>query len=363
MLMKKTLIISLVIFIAVILCIRAAAPIFLKGFAERKLTELFNMETRIRQVDVNPLRARISLIGVRTSHIFGGEEATSIKIEELDIEPGLSLSIYGLEATIQRDKDGRVDIFEVLKGTKNSKGLIFKKIMIKDARLKYVERYNLPTDRNRFKESSYFEYYFTGINILYHDRNFSMRGLVADGANGNFEMSGKAIFSKDGLAVSGTAKLNDFWIPYAELWYCERFPAYINYGKLNMASQFYIENGTIDAKNSVSVADLILAPKLPRDSIFELPADEVINYLKDEKGRLSFDFALKGPLGSPKLSLSDEFGAALQAAVINSMNNRIKKIKEVIDVLRGKASQGDTQQAPSKVDKLKSIFELLKGKE
>lgn len=339
--MKKIFFILLIIFIVLILCIRAAAPILLKGIAERELIEFFNMETRIRQVDVNPLRGTIALIGVNARHIFNGEEATSIKIEELDIAPGLSLSIYGLEVIIQRDETGRVDIFEVLKRTKNSKGLIFKKIMIKDARLKYVERYNLPTDRNRFKESSYFEYYFTGINILYHDRDFLMSALIADGANGNFEMSGKAIFSKDGLAVNGTSRLNDFLIPYAELWYCERFPAYINYGKLNMASQFYIENGMIDAKNSVSVAELILAPKLPRNSIFELPADEVINYLKDEKGRLSFDFTIKGPLGSPKLSLSDEFGAALQSAIINSMNNRIKKIKEVIDVLRGKIPQSD----------------------
>lgn len=329
------------------------------------------MESEIKQIDVNPLRRKLTLVDMKLRHFHKGEEATLIKADQVEIEPNMimllsnktfvidNLAIYGLEVTTQRKKGEGVDALNKLGG--EGRGLIFKKAIVKDARLKYTE-FNVPPYIKGIYELDRCPFYVNDINISYDNGDFSMQGVMGN-SEGKFEISGELLFSKDGVKFSGNSKISDFYIPYAWVYYERSFPAGISSGKLDMVSKFYIRNGMIEGANSVRINDLGLYAKPPGDNIFGLPPEEVINYLKDEKGRVDFDFTIQGSLNDPKFSLSKEFQAAIEYATIRSITERIKKIRRVIDILRGKVPQGDAQQAPSKLDKIKGIFELLKGKE
>ncbi|MTI13339.1 DUF748 domain-containing protein [Sansalvadorimonas verongulae] len=100
--------------------------------------------------------------------------------------------------------------------------------------------------------------------------------------------------------------------------YSGRFAGYsIRKGRMDIALDYGIQNGQLNAENHITLRDLTLGDKVAGESATSLPLKLAIALLKDRHGRIRVDLPVTGDLDNPQFQL----GSVIRMAVVNFITN------------------------------------------
>ncbi|GAA3974655.1 DUF748 domain-containing protein [Allohahella marinimesophila] len=86
----------------------------------------------------------------------------------------------------------------------------------------------------------------------------------------------------------------------------------IEEGKLRLKLEYLVQDGELDASNSIVISDFSFGEKVESESALDLPIDLAIALLKDRSGRISLDVPVDGSLDDPDFDISAILWQAFQ---------------------------------------------------
>jgi uncharacterized protein involved in outer membrane biogenesis len=108
---------------------------------------------------------------------------------------------------------------------------------------------------------------------------------------------------------------------------------------LNLKSE--VRNNQLDGKGKLVIRELQLADSGGFMGTFMgMPRNAVVNSLKDKKGVIDIDFALKGDVTHPNFSLNEALSTRIAAGVAGQLGVSIKGLAEGVGTLGGKSAEG-----------------------
>jgi len=82
-------------------------------------------------------------------------------------------------------------------------------------------------------------------------------------------------------------------------------------GKIDLASQYAIDNGALNGTNKLVIRDMELGERVDVPGAMDLPLDLAISLLKDDEGKINLDLPVSGNVNDPKF----DFGAVVAKAI------------------------------------------------
>lgn len=124
--------------------------------------------------------------------------------------------------------------------------------------------------------------------------------------------------------------------------YSGKFAGYrIQKGRLNMELHYQINQGQLDASNSVLLEQLQLGEKVSSEDAVDLPLKLAVAMLKDTKGNISIQLPVKGDLNSPEFSVMPIVWQTLRNLLTRAVTSPFKMLAGI-----GKAGGKDLGQVP-----------------
>lgn len=122
--------------------------------------------------------------------------------------------------------------------------------------------------------------------------------------------------------------------------YSGKFAGYrIQKGRLNMELHYQINQGQLDASNSVLLEQLQLGEKVSSADAVDLPVRLAVAMLKDTKGNISIQLPVKGDLNSPEFSVMPIVWQTLRNLLTRAATSPFKMLASI-----GKAGNKDLGQ-------------------
>lgn len=90
-------------------------------------------------------------------------------------------------------------------------------------------------------------------------------------------------------------------------------------GKLDIESQYSVDNGTLNGTNKVVIRDLELGEKVDVPGALDLPLELAVSLLKDDEGKIAIDLPVSGNVNDPQF----DFGAVISNALADLLGNLV----------------------------------------
>jgi outer membrane protein OmpA-like peptidoglycan-associated protein len=149
--------------------------------------------------------------------------------------------------------------------------------------------------------------------------------------------------------------------------YMVQFAGYkIEKGKLTLGLRYQVENGKLNASNSILIDQLELGDKVENPDAVSLPLKLAISLLKDSSGKIKLDVPLTGSLEDPEFSMGGIIVDALVnvlTKIVASPFNAIASLvgsEENLSVVNFKAGKSELDDKEMK--KLDDVAKALKEK-
>ncbi len=124
--------------------------------------------------------------------------------------------------------------------------------------------------------------------------------------------------------------------------YSGKFAGYrIQKGRLNMELHYQVNQGQLDASNTVLLEQLQLGEKVQSADAVDLPIKLAVAMLKDTKGNISIQLPVKGDLNSPEFSVMPIVWQTLRNLLTRAVTSPFKMLAGI-----GKAGDKDLGQIP-----------------
>lgn len=124
--------------------------------------------------------------------------------------------------------------------------------------------------------------------------------------------------------------------------YSGKFAGYrIHKGRLNMELHYQVNNGQLDASNTVLLEQLQLGEKVASADAIDLPVHLAVAMLKDTKGNISIQLPVKGDLNSPEFSVMPIVWQTLRNLLTRAVSSPFRMLASI-----GKAGDKDLGQIP-----------------
>ncbi len=124
--------------------------------------------------------------------------------------------------------------------------------------------------------------------------------------------------------------------------YSGKFAGYrIQKGRLNMELHYQVNQGQLNASNSVLLEQLQLGEKVESADAVDLPVRMAIAMLKDTKGDISIQLPVKGDLNSPEFSVMPIVWQTLRNLLTRAVSSPFRMLAGI-----GKAGDRDLGQIP-----------------
>ena len=124
--------------------------------------------------------------------------------------------------------------------------------------------------------------------------------------------------------------------------YSGKFAGYrIQKGRLNMELHYQVNEGQLDASNTVLLEQLQLGEKVDSADAVDLPVRLAVAMLKDTKGDISIHLPVKGDLNSPEFSVMPIVWQTLRNLLTRAVSSPFKMLAGI-----GKAGDKDLGQIP-----------------
>lgn len=124
--------------------------------------------------------------------------------------------------------------------------------------------------------------------------------------------------------------------------YSGKFAGYrIQKGRLNMELHYQVNQGQLDASNTVLLEQLQLGEKVESADAVDLPIKLAVAMLKDTKGNIGIQLPVKGDLNSPEFSVMPIVWQTLRNLLTRAVTSPFKMLAGI-----GKAGDKDLGQIP-----------------
>ncbi len=376
---KRFFIVVGVIIILAFLAQLLAAP-YLKDLITKKAKEALGIEVSIGNCALSILRGKITLENVAIPSPQYKDEYF-FKAKELGIDfyiiPFLfkkqilqTLSLTQPELIFHRDETGTLKYPQFKKpegkgvGKKPKFEILIKRLLVKDGNLKLVDHYVT-------KPSTVISFSDIYCDIINSSSVLEKKVLTLIDAKGKieergkFSLNGKGDFISKPISFDGDIKFESVSLPKFTPYYGKNLSIVIKSGSLNMDSKALCDRGNLDITNKVRIENVDVEPigDPSQTILFELPTIYVIQFLRDEKGTISFEFKIGGNLEKPDFRFGPEIQRALKQAMMRRISDGVQrllerpqkageKIEEIGKILGGEAAE----KAKEIKEKLEQIF-------
>ncbi|MBK8817007.1 MAG: DUF748 domain-containing protein [Methylococcaceae bacterium] len=149
--------------------------------------------------------------------------------------------------------------------------------------------------------------------------------------------------------------------------YMVEFAGYkIEKGKLTLGLKYQVENGKLQAANSILIDQLELGEKVENPNAVSLPLELAITLLKDSDGKIKLDVPLTGSLEDPQFSISHIIVDALVNVLTKVITSPFTAIASLVgsdeDLSTIAFAPGKDTLAPAEISKLDNVAKALKEK-
>jgi len=175
--------------------------------------------------------------------------------------------------------------------------------------------------------------------------------------SGAFSIEGRGNFAPKKATFDLDTTIRNAYLPYFYSIYVTNPTAHIKNGYININSQAECRENELLADQYVELEDLQITamPGYDEPYILGLPAADVVNYFRNSRGRVVFDFQIKGSLDDPKF----DFGPTIQRLFIASVSKRVaQSLSDLTQKTLEKGWQGGSD-AGERVGPLKDRVEQM----
>ena len=320
----------------------------MESFITSKIAEALTVDFEVGSIDIGIIGGRLAFHKVKVKNPGGYEEEYIATAEDVYInvsllallsgrvgidsiilnEPSLTIekignhvNISGLAAKKEPGDFGKGPINPPAEDA--VKSFYIKSFRVKDGALTYSD-----TRLKRMRTKIQLGQIASRIdNIVYPVRPGEMATRIkAEGSlypSGAFSVEGRGNLASKGAAFDLTTTIRNAYLPYFYSIYVNNPTAHIKNGYINVDSQARCREGALLADQHVELEDLHITalPGYDEPYILGLPAADVVKYFKNSRGRVAFDFQIKGSLNDPKF----DFGPMIQRLFIASISKRVSQ--------------------------------------
>jgi len=340
----------LFIFIGVVIILAFLAQLivapYLKDIIVRKAKDILGVEVSIGNCALSILRGRIILENVNIPSPQYKDEYL-IKAKELTVDFYLIpllfkkeilqvLSLKQPELILHRDEAGTLKSpqFKNFKKDKEEKtrtkpSVLVKRLIVKNGSLKLVDH---------FVSTPPIVVTFSDLNCdIINSLSFISRKVITDidltgkiEGQGKFSIDARGDFVSKPISFDGDIKTENISLPKFTPYYGKNLSIVVKGGYLNMNSKALCDKGNLDITNKVRIEKVEVEPigDPAQTILFELPTIYVIQFLKDEKGTISFEFKVGGNLDKPEFRIGPEIEHALKQAMMRRIADGVQRLLE-----------------------------------
>lgn len=347
-----------------------AASLALKPFLLKELSKGLNG----RRVEAKAVSVSFPLsLNFKNLRVFNKKEDKGLLLTAENLNIGINpFSLFNrrilldqvvlIKPDIKTEKDSSADlnIADLLAPSKEAKPrdrktvLIFR-IEIKNGRLEFLDNTVLPRAFNGKIDNINLKIAKVHFPLTSAKTNFSLSFNLVSLAN---QIKGRAktegwinIVKKDMLA---DLEIENVDIVYFKPYYKKGF-SYIENGILSFSSSLDSKDNDITAVCRLEASSLSFAKEVEETSnILGISLGDMIEYLKDSRGKINFSFSLRGKMDKPDELISKGANVVIKSSLQKMVYSQLQKLLQ-------KTGEG-TVNAPGKAqEKLEDIRKILEG--
>lgn len=146
-------------------------------------------------------------------------------------------------------------------------------------------------------------------------------------------------------------------ITHYKSYYQKKNNVKVKKGNMDIKMDLKINSGNLYAPGRIVLKDLELEKNRGISGFFlSLPSDAVISFLKDNKGRISFDFLLEGNLSNPEFNLRESFIEKIAYGLSEKLGMPIVDISESMIIAGTKGIKQFSKEAENISKGIKKII-------